>query len=180
MTESETDEYVSKRLGVPTLHARIEKIEALLEEALRAHDKRLLAHRERLNALDENVVALKERIDGHVRRMDYLGDKDVDLSARISVLEDRDARFAKSLGKQGARIGVTEEAYRGLDNKVSLLANNQKGHRARIENLQDGAAGERRWRNRKADQVRLWLYALAGVAGAGLVIDVLTEVIWGG
>ena len=147
--EKETDDHVSKSLGVWPLHKRIDLL-----------DKRTAVLQE----------TLEERLDAS-----WSG---VTLS------------FAKHLGKQGARIGAMEERVLhawppASDIEVSGSTGSKATRRAIIPcsastTCRTVLAGERRWRNRKADQVRLWLYALAGVAGAGLVIDVLTEVIWGG
>ena len=126
--EKETDEHVSKSLGVWPLHKRIDLLEKRIsvlreefEEALRAHDKRLLAHRERLNALDERVVALKKRADGHVRRMDYLDEKDVDLSTRIAQQKER----------HGFLVGEHVNGYDRLRGWMYALAGSQGAARAR-------------------------------------------------
>ena len=146
MTETETDEYVSKRLGVPALHTRVAEIE------------------EGLADMRVRMDAVTARLDGHVRRMDYLDDKDVDLSTRISALEER--------------VLHAWPPASDIEERLDRLEGDGAISRARLDNVQDGLAGERRWRNARADQVRLWLYALAG-SQAALAVGLLAEVRWG-
>ena len=183
--EEGVDEYVSKRLGVPTLHQRIdylaeqiaavrkadgehlhdhgERLDAVetrlhiveeldLEAALRAHDKRLLAHRERLNALDD----------------------------RIADMEQRHTRFAKSVGKQGTRIGTLEERVlhawppaSDIEERLDYLRGETDAHCRLYEHLRETVYDHD---DNLLKRLRLWLYALAGsqaALGLGLLAKVL-------
>ena len=166
--EKETDEHVSKSLGVWPLHKRIDLLDkrtAVLQEEFG----------ERLDYLAEQIAAAREV---HGERIAALEDRSTNLATDLGNLHQRDDRFARHLGKQGARIGALEERVLHAWPPASDIEERFDRHRAQIENLQGGLAGERRWRNAKADQMRRWLYALAG-SQAALAVGLLAEVRWG-
>ena len=146
--EKETDDHVSKSLGVWPLHKRIDLLEKRfgvlreeLEEGLDelegrdAHFADSLGRQgARIGGLEEGLAdmrvridALEERIDGHVRRMDYLDEKDVDLSTRIAQQKER----------HGFLVGEHVNGYDRLRGWMYALAGSQAalglGLLARVE-----------------------------------------------
>ena len=117
--EKETDEHVSKSLGVWPLHKRIDLLDkrtAVLQEEFEDRLADLCSDtRSDLRILEDRIDALEQRIDGHVRRMDYLDEKDVDLSTRIAQQKERH-------GFPGRRARQRLRPPAGLDVRPGRLA----------------------------------------------------------
>ena len=130
-TEKETDDHVSARLGVWPLHKRIDLLDkrtAVLQEEFEDRLTDLCSDtRSDLRILEGRIDALEERIDGHVRRMDYLDEKDVDLSTRIAQQKER----------HGFLVGEHVNGYDRLRGWMYALAGSQAalglGLLARVE-----------------------------------------------
>ena len=93
MTDDETDEYVSKRLGVPALHTRVAEIEERLADRTKIH--RLT--KQRLDALYERIDIL----EGRHARLTKTGSKQ---GARIGSLEERQIIMAEQRHLVAKRI----------------------------------------------------------------------------
>ena len=132
--EKETDEHVSKSLGVWPLHKRIDLLDKrtavlqeTLEERLDKLERRDARFAKHLGKQGARIGVLEERTDGHVRRMDHLDDKDVDLSTRIAQQKER----------HGFLVGEHVNGYDRLRGWMYALAGSQAalglGLLARVE-----------------------------------------------